>query len=58
MYSRGNTRNLYPQCSAFHSDEGGKRTELEFSSDEDETAPEKKLRLAKEYLANLEQEGK
>ncbi|XP_048742286.2 U3 small nucleolar RNA-interacting protein 2-like isoform X2 [Ostrea edulis] len=42
--------------SEIESDEGGKRTELEFSSDEDETAPEKKLRLAKEYLANLEQE--
>lgn len=27
------------------------------SSDEEETAQEKKLRLAKEYLANLEQEG-
>lgn len=27
------------------------------SSDEEEPAQEKKLRLAKEYLANLEQEG-
>ena len=26
-------------------------------SDEEETAPEKRLRLAKEYLSQLEQEG-
>ena len=27
------------------------------SDDEEETAPEKRLRLAKEYLSQLEQEG-
>lgn len=41
----------------FYSDEGERKAEVVTSSDEEETAQEKKLRLAKEYLANLEQEG-
>lgn len=43
--------------SLFDSDEGERKAEVVTSSDEEETAQEKKLRLAKEYLANLEQEG-
>lgn len=43
--------------SIFDSDEGERKAEVVTSSDEEETAQEKKLRLAKEYLANLEQEG-
>lgn len=43
--------------SVFDSDEGERKAEVVTSSDEEETAQEKKLRLAKEYLANLEQEG-
>lgn len=43
--------------SVFNSDEGERKAEVVTSSDEEETAQEKKLRLAKEYLANLEQEG-
>lgn len=43
--------------SVFYSDEGERKAEVVTSSDEEETAQEKKLRLAKEYLANLEQEG-
>ncbi|XP_061167986.1 U3 small nucleolar RNA-interacting protein 2-like isoform X2 [Saccostrea echinata] len=42
--------------SEIESDEDGKKTEVASSSDEEETAQEKKLRLAKEYLASLEQE--
>lgn len=42
--------------SEIESDEGERKAEVVTSSDEEETAQEKKLRLAKEYLANLEQE--